>query len=263
MSVGDHDGTFVLPAYENRAPVVSPAVVLVIAKTIHQGRVDDNIMAMFVYALAHPHVMALPRITIPAEPHTRLSELLFKVVVDCKFEVTSDMFIWSILYIMMPAWVSTARTQTERPYAQAPAVFGENTNLVVQPWIKRSVADMMLDPNTQSHQLFCMLACLAMELTNTTCGILTNVDVLKANNNVPTFVVLSEALSATNVIVFGYAYHGSLYLCDEPLTAVARWAQANNDCRHFADVACDRTELRPGNPFAKFLANTLQSSATR
>ena len=173
-----------------------------------------------------------------AEPHARLSELLYKVVVDCKFEVTSDLFIWSILYIMMPAWVSAARTRTERPYALAPAVFGENTNLMVQPWIKRSVSEMMQDPTTKKYQLFCMLACLAMELTNSSSGILTNADVLKANHHVPTFVVISEAFSTGNVIEFGHAYQGSLFLCVDPLTAVARWAMATDAYAHFADVAC-------------------------
>ena len=253
--------TVVEPSYNNRAPAVSVATMQNLAKTICQGRANDNIVAMFVYALAHPCVMALPRIAVPTAPHVRLSELLYKVVIDCKFEVTSDLFIWSILYIMMPAWVSAARTQTERPYALAPSVFGENTNIVVQPWIKRSVSDMMLDPSIQKYQLFCMMACLAMELTNSACGILTNIDVLKAMYNTPTFVVLSESLSLSGVIVFGYVYHGSLYLSDDPLTAVAQWASANDACPHFADVACDTAELMPGNPFSKFLAVSLQSSA--
>ena len=248
---------YVEPSYNNRTPVVSDTVVTALAKSVYHGRISDTVVAMFVYALAHPRVLALPRVVVSAEPHARLSELLYKVVVDCKFEVTSDLFIWSILYVMMPAWVSAARTRTQRPYALAAAVFGEDTNIVVQPWIKRSVADMMMDPNTAKHQLFCILACLAMELTNCTSGILTNTDVLKAKHDAPTFVVMTEALSPSKVIEFGYAYQGSLVLCDDPLTAVARWATANDAYEHFAGVASDTAILVPGNPFSKFLTETL------
>ena len=195
---------YVAPAYTNYDPAATEEMHQSLVATVQQAAASDKTKAMYVYSIARPLVRGIATRACTVAPRTRLHTVMRTVAVDCKFEVTGDLFIWCILYMKMPAWVAAARTVHDRPYALVSSVFGCDTNIVVQPWIKRSVADILKCQDTLPHELFLIYAALAMELVHSKSPLLVNGDILKANRTVPTFAITHGVMSPTQQVRFGH-----------------------------------------------------------
>lgn len=245
--------SYVVPSYSTYNPTVTAETNTHIVSSIQQVAATHAVTAMYAYSIAHPLMHGLTERMCTTAPRTRLRTVMHTVAVDCKFEVTGDLFIWCILYMKMPAWVGAARCARDRPYALVSHVFGEDTNIVVQPWIKRSVATVLECPQTMPHEKFLIYACLAMELVHCKSGVLVNSDILKADQNTPTFAVTHGALSPTGQTRFGHVLNGVFYVCADPLSAVKHWAAACDADSHFARLGDDGQAAMPGCPFAKHL----------
>lgn len=244
---------YIVPSYSNYDPMITAESQQRNITSIQQVAASVATKAMYVYSIARPLVRGISERMCPAAPRNRLRTVMGAIAIDCKFEVTGDLFIWCILYMKMPAWVAAARTVRDRPYALASHVFGADTNIVVQPWIKRSVADIIKCPETLPHEQFMIYACLAMELVHCKSGLLVNGDILKANQTVPTFAVTHGALSPTGQVRFGHVLNDVFYVCADPLSAVKFWADAREPDSHFARLGDDSQLGGPGCPFAKYL----------
>ena len=186
----------------------------------------------------------------------RLKQIVTQFSAECKFTKTSDLFIWCVLYLKLPAWLGAAREHDERPYHLAATVFGDGTNAEVQPLIKESVPDQLLAA-TNGHVRFCIVAALILELTgHVSCDIAINHEVLRADPTTPTFAAVRAPYTEDDSgCVFGYVHHHTFFTFNDCYDAVSAWAQAVDATSMFAEVCCDDRPLSLGNVYAKFLSD--------
>jgi hypothetical protein len=185
----------------------------------------------------------------------RLHQIMNQFAAECKFTKTSDLFIWCILYLKLPAWLGAAREHDERPYQLAAIVFGDDTNAEVQPLIKESVPDQLRA--TSGHEHFCIVAALALELTgHVSRNIAINHEVLRADPDTPTFaVVRAPYTDHESGCVFGYVHQNVFFTYDDCYGAVAAWARQIEATSMFSEVCCDDRPLSLDNVYAKFLSD--------
>lgn len=184
---------------------------------------------------------------------TRLQKLMTRFSSECKFKKTADLFIWVILFLKIPPWLTCALANDERPYALVTRCHGADTNPLVQPLIKESVEDLLA--LSTGYEQFCILAALALELTDTSSGIAFNKQLLHKDPRIPTFAVVREPFTSKAGIKheFGYIHNHVFNVFANPYEAVSAWALAVSDASAFSEVCCDETELSFDNAFVKFL----------
>lgn len=254
LARGKTVGNGCLPSLTNYDPCAddSDRVFGEAVKAINYGTRNPDAFALYAYVLAAACLRQFSTALIESKPRTRLSKIMANFAVDCKFKTTGDLFIWNILHLNLPSWLAATKCFDERPYVLAPRVYGSGTNEMVQPWIKRSVVELLAAP-LKPYERFCILAALAIELQPTGPTTHVNADVCKCGT-APTPMALAADLVGGEVHEFGYVANGVLFKSDTPLQAVAAWVIAVDETSPLAEICDDDRVLSGDNPFAKFLA---------
>lgn len=179
-----------------------------------------------------------------------LKQIMARYATECKFKKTSDLFIWILLYLKLPQWTILAQQKNERPYSLVSDFFEENTNSVVHPLIKETVDTQL--KNTSGYEQFCIIAALALELTNHDSTIAISHTIIQQNPTVPTFAVVKPPY-ITPEPKFGFVHHSIFHTFNDPFHAVQQWAIAVDASSAFSEVCSDETVVSHGNPFLKFV----------
>lgn len=179
--------------------------------------------------------------------------LMFKnFSADCKFKVTGDLFIHSILKLKLPAWLGAGICQKETPYSLVSKVFESSTNATVQPLVQTRPQDLI--DQLKTTELFVLLAALAIELATAEPIILVNSEVCAANPDVPTLCVVADCGSSWTASgvsnIYGFALHGVFFYHDDPYVCVSKWVEKFSPSSSFAQF-CVKEDS--GNPLTKFL----------
>jgi hypothetical protein len=174
---------------------------------------------------------------------------------ECKFKRTGDLFIWAIIRLRVPPWVTAAHTDRETPFAVASRVHTDRTNALVQPLIKNDVCALLEQLAPTPLELFCVYGALAMELVPTAVQlVLTNSQLFTADPGKPTLAVVTRFEVADVSHACGYMLEGTFHFTEDPLQAVVAWAVASDPEGPMAQYACHAgSDPILGNPLTKFV----------
>ena len=255
------DGKLALPSEDNFLPVIAEQDMHRCVNLVLQPALNLDAVSFYMYM--ETIKMFEKKITYnlmgteadrTAVDSTRLNKLMTRFSSECKFKKTADLFIWVILFLKIPAWISCAVADDERPYAFVTRCHKSDTNPVVQPLIKESVEDLLRQ--STGFEKFCIVAALALELTNHSSSIAFNRELLHQPSEIPTFAATRQPFTSSRDVLheFGYVHNSTFYVFEDPLEAVKAWSFAVNASSAFSEVCCDERVLSFDNSFAKFLS---------
>lgn len=246
----------VFPSEHDFNPLINDAVVHHCVDVIIKVPQNKKASSLYMYA----HALKMFKHTFKFKPQaqytgntTVLEKIMTRFSCECKFKQTGDLFIWIILYLKLPPWTILAQQKNEAPYTLISNHFKELTNNIVHPLTKESVEDQ-LEKSTGLDQ-FCIIATLALELTNHASTIVINHALLQANPNVPTFAAITKPYTSSTTILFeyGYVYQNVFFVFSNPFFAVQQWSLAVDTASAFSEVCVDDSIVSSGNPFLKFV----------
>lgn len=244
-----------LPNEKNFLPVIKPTDTLQVCAIVLQPAVNLDAASYYLYivALETFDKTITFKVNDKQESRTRLSKLMTRFSSECKFKKTADLFIWVLLFLKLPPWLTCALANDERPYAYITRCYTSETNPLVQPFIKESVEDLLAQRT--GYEQFCIIAALALELTDHNSKIAFNKQLLQVDKNIPHLAVTRRPFtsSAEKEYEFGYVHDDQFYVYEDPFNAVQAWSLAVDASSAFSEVSCDEMQPSFDNAFLKFL----------
>lgn len=239
---------YVLPTADAHIADISDADLNKLAHRVVHSAYNRDATSLYTYACQ----VRLPpaKECISAEPYAVdvVRAIMKGFAADCKFKTTNDLFIHTIIRLKLPAWLSAGLCANETPYAAAARVFGTSTNDVVRPLVQTSAEALLLQ--VDKHDQFCILAAMAIEMTNTVPSIVVNTMLLTVPTDQPTLAVVHNVWD-TDVAEIGYVLNTVFYTHADPYVVIAAWTVACDASSSFGKAAVGGEMFE--NPLRKYM----------
>lgn len=239
---------YVLPTADTHVANMTDTDLDKLAHRIVHSAYNRDATSLFVYACQ----LRLPpaKEYMSAEPYAVnvVHDIMKGFAADCKFKTTNDLFIHTIIRLKLPAWLSTGLCANETPYAAAARVFGTSTNDVVRPLVQTSAEALLLA--VDRHDRFCILAAMAIEMTNAVPCIVVNTMLLTVPADQPTLAVVHNVWD-TDVAEIGYVHNTVFYTHTDPYVVIAAWTVACDASSSFGQAAAGNEMFE--NPLRKYM----------